>query len=184
MKWTFPLLTTVHLTLTKIPDDHRRPTKLPNPVRSSFQTLPSLLLHRFLSAWRAFHPVFALYLIPQFYFRIWAWPSCGLAAAITPLFQFRRRCFSPFLRVVDYRLYRCIINWQMISLQKTWCIHNTKELVVVICTSLRTVIEEKPIAGLAFLANLKATFDSQGVFRGDAVWFLVYLIGDGAIEIY
>lgn len=90
-------------------------------------------------------------------------------------------------RIVCYRWYRYLITKQIISPYQFRCIYNTNQKVVGLYFTLRTFTGETPISLLAFLANLKNTFDRFGTCEGKAVWVYwvpAYLLGNDAREEY
>lgn len=67
----------------------------------------------------------------------------------------------------------------MISLQEAESIHETKERVLSPCPTLRNFPGEKPIALLAFLANLRYTSDHYGECERKAVRVIAYFLRHG-----
>lgn len=68
--------------------------------------------------------------------------------------------------------------------QKNWCIHDSKRKEVSLFPTIKNFTAEKPTTVLAFLADLKDTFDNCCVYESKPVWVLAYLLSDGIKVIY
>lgn len=101
-----------------------------------------------------------------------------------PSFHVQKMIHIPFSRVAHYRSYRLLNITQMISQQEAWCIYDTKKRVVGLCPTLRNFTRKKAIALLAFVADLKDTFDNCSVCEVEALWVPACMLSDGAKEMY
>lgn len=86
-----------------------------------------------------------------------------------PGVQVQKTILTPFSRKVDYRSYCLLITRQTMSLQETRGIHDIVERVLGLCLILKNSAGEKPIALLAFLADVIGTLDNYDVCEGKVV---------------
>lgn len=110
-KGTLRLMITDLATLTLTSNGHHLPTTLPIPGPPPSQTLPFVLFHRLLSAWRAYRSSLSLYIIFQLYFETQARPPSNRMYPTDPLFRFRRWYLLLFLWIIDHIVCLKIGRW-------------------------------------------------------------------------
>lgn len=84
------------LTLALVWESSLQHTTFPFPDASSLQTLPSLLFHRFVLAWRALSPFLLPYLILWCYFKTQVRNPCSRFVPNSLVFTFRRQTLPLF----------------------------------------------------------------------------------------
>lgn len=88
-----------------------------------------------------------------------------------------------FSKVMNYWYYFLIKTRHVTLLQEALCIHVTKERVVGLFSTLRSLKGETQLALLAFLADFNCTLDKCGVDEVEAVRVLDFLLSDGAEDL-
>lgn len=76
---------------------------------------------------------------------------------------------TPLSKVVDYRAPRLLSKRQMILQLDAFCIHESKDRIVNLCTIKKNCTRQNPTALMLFLANGKNRLDNCGECKNDAV---------------